>query len=225
LIVAAIASTVLAIAALALEGPAPAAKPQRAATPVTGLSILGAARLSASQMQRWYVATGHTPRLANGMTVLGLASLYLQEGHVEHVRGDVAFAQAILETGYFSFPSSGQARPADNNFAGLGACDACTTAARFPTAEAGVRAQIQLLRTYADTSVDAANLADTQLPPALVPRPVSAPAAVDRLPDHPGRSWETMGNGRWASAAAYGTTILAIYRAMRSFAATDKSGA
>ena len=51
----------------------------------------------------------------------------------ENVRGDVAFAEASIETGGFSAGGS------DNNFSGLGACDGCGGQNRFPTALDGIR--------------------------------------------------------------------------------------
>ena len=41
-------------------------------------------------------------------------------------------------------------RPYNNNFAGIGACDSCGNGFQFSSALNGVRAQIQLLRNYAD---------------------------------------------------------------------------
>ncbi len=217
-------TTVLVVVALAIQGSPPVADVRGIKGQANRLSVTGDARLSAAQLEGWYATTGRTARLANGLTVGNLARLYVQEGNAEHVRGDVAFAQAILETGYFTFPRAGQARPTDNNFAGLGACDACTTAAHFPTAQGGVRAQIQLLRNYADTG-RATTLADTPSPSAPGPDTIPTASAIDQVgPGSPVRTWENLGNGRWASAPNYGTTILTIYRAMLSYAAADRSG-
>ncbi len=54
------------------------------------------------------------------MPVAQLAQFYIEEGEAAQVRGDIAFAQSILETGSFSFPDGGQLTPTDNNFAGHG---------------------------------------------------------------------------------------------------------
>jgi len=50
------------------------------------------------------------------------------------VRGDVAFAQSILETAGFANPGSA---PTDNNFAGIGWCDTCAHGFDFPDAPTG----------------------------------------------------------------------------------------
>ena len=73
------------------------------------------------------------------------------------MRGDIAFAQAMLETGYLRF--GGQVEPADHNFGGIGACDSCERGLRFPDPETGVRAHIQHLWAYASPTADAAALA------------------------------------------------------------------
>src|SRR5947209_18071481 len=83
--------------------------------------------------------------------------MYVEEGTAEHVRGDLAFAQAIVETGSFAVA-------AGNNFSGIGVCDSCTGGYAFPTPRDGVRAQIQLLRNYADPDSRADNLANPPSP-------------------------------------------------------------
>jgi hypothetical protein len=92
--------------------------------------------------------SGYQPRLT--VSLDELAQLYITEGNNAGVRGDVAFAQSILETGGFNFPGGGQVLINDNNFAGIGACDSCKHGFSFPTAEIGVRAQMQALRIYVD---------------------------------------------------------------------------
>jgi hypothetical protein len=37
--------------------------------------------------------------------------------------GHIAFAQSIIETGFFTFPTGGHLLGTDDNFAGIGACD------------------------------------------------------------------------------------------------------
>ncbi len=73
----------------------------------------------------------------------------------EGVRGDVAFAQAMVETGAFTSPLTRH-----NNFAGIGACDSCPTGFDFDSPQLGVRAQMQLLHAYADKSLTILSLAN-----------------------------------------------------------------
>ena len=73
----------------------------------------------------------------------------MKAGRVTGVRADIAFAQSMDETAYFSFPAFGQDAPSYNNFAGIGACNKCKHGWSFPNAMAGVLAQQTLLESYA----------------------------------------------------------------------------
>src|SRR3954469_25927968 len=111
--------------------------------------IMGPNRVMATQMAAWFRAHT-TSSYQAGVPLDQLTALYVTEGNRAGVRGDIAFAQSILETRWFNFPASGMLRPEQNNFAGIGACDSCVTGWSFATVELGVRAQMQLLRRYAD---------------------------------------------------------------------------
>ncbi|MBD5461526.1 MAG: hypothetical protein HDR24_00480 [Lachnospiraceae bacterium] len=79
---------------------------------------------------------------------LHLAEIFLDEGRKEGVRGDGAFCQSLIETGYFKF--GGDVKPNQHNFAGLGATGG-VPGLSFPDDRTGVRAQIQHLKAYAST--------------------------------------------------------------------------
>ena len=172
-------------------------------------SILGAPALGADEMAAWFRASGRRSRAT--VPIEELAALFVEESAAAFVRGDIAFAQSILETGGFRFPHGGQVRPEDNNFAGIGACDSCPRGRSYPDARTGVRAQMQLLRVYAD-----ANLRNGDLNP---------PAVDPRLDRHflKGRvtTWAAL-SGTWATAAGYGERILAIYTEMLAWL-TDRA--
>ena len=53
--------------------------------------------------------------------------MFVTEGNRYNVRGDIAFAQSIVETAWFFYPDYGQVHANDNNFSGIGACDSCGT--------------------------------------------------------------------------------------------------
>jgi hypothetical protein len=177
--------------------------------------VMRGERVTAAQMAAWFAA--HEPsgsRHRASVSIEELASLYVQEGRAEGVAGDVAFVQAILETGWFRWPS-GQVTPEHNNFAGIGACDGGTcTVARFPSARIGVRAQIQHLRAYADPTVTEARLANPLVSPRF------------HLVSPKGRApyWEQFGGGNWATDPAYGEKILRRYASMASTAVASASG-
>lgn len=75
-----------------------------------------------------------------------IIDLYLEEASIEGVNSDIAFTQALLETNFFRFGTTVQ--PGQNNFAALKEVGASETAT-FPNARTGVRAHIQMLKTYA----------------------------------------------------------------------------
>jgi flagellum-specific peptidoglycan hydrolase FlgJ len=180
---------------------------------VGAIPIMGDARLTAAQVAAWFRSTGQVAHLAGGTAIDELATMYIEEGAAEHVRGDVAFAQAVLETGSFG-------HALDSNYAGIGACDSCTTEIAFPTPRDGVRAQIQLLRSYADPESRAAVLAHAPEPALFGGSTAAAAAAYDSF-SYKGVApvWNVMGNGKWATDPDYATKVLDIYAHMVGFAA------
>ena len=113
-------------------------------------AIMGKAQATASQMAAFCLSKNASPQLPS-CTVEELARMFIEEGEAEGVRGDVAFAQSLHETGYFKY--GGIVTPEMNNFAGIGALNGNATgqAASFPDPRTGVRAQIQHLKAYAST--------------------------------------------------------------------------
>jgi len=67
-------------------------------------TIMGASRLTAAQIGAHVRAIGNPwkPEISPE----AMAQIYLDEGKKAGVRGDIAFCQSILETGWFSWPSS-----------------------------------------------------------------------------------------------------------------------
>jgi hypothetical protein len=157
----------------------------------SGLSILGHPAMTAGELAAWYVSTGHQPALT--VPLATLTDLYQASGATYRVRNDIAFTQSIIETGYFGFPSGGQVRTADNNFAGIGACDSCHGGNGFPDAKSGVAAQLQLLHNYASS------------PPLPGPLPLTA-GPTGCCP-----TWMSL-TGVWATNPSYGFTILTLYK-------------
>jgi hypothetical protein len=141
----------------------------------------------------------HPPQLT--VPLQTLAGYYISEGEAEGVRGDVAFAQSVLETGAFTFPGHGLLVPTDNNFAGIDACDSCKHGDLFLTAQLGVRAQIQLLRVYADPTLKQVD--QFAHPVALLHQPHLGGSGHSR-------TWYSLG-GTWATGPNYGFHVYDIY--------------
>ena len=170
-----------------------------------GDPVMGPATLTADQMIAWFDAQGYHPRLSN-TSVPELAQMYLEEGGAENVRGDFAFAQAVVETGGFS-------AAADNNYSGIGWCDTCKRGIVFPTPRDGVRAQIQLLLNYADADSRVANLHEP-----LSPYLWRSAAAFDTyFAKGWAPTWRDMGHGNWATDPNYSGKVIGVYRSMVAF--------
>ena len=125
-------------------------------------SIMGLSTVSSQQLVNLYNSTGNTfPSYytENGRNVdlNRFAQLYIEEANAEGIRADVAFAQAMKETGWLKF--GGQVSISQFNFAGLGATDDGAAGMSFAQKygdnengiRMGIRAQIQHLKAYAST--------------------------------------------------------------------------
>ena len=175
-----------------------------------GDPVMGDSHLTAEQLAGWVRSQGFRPNIATDL--VSLAQLFIDEGRDENVRGDFAFAQAVLETGGF------ESAPA-NNFSGIGWCDTCRVGNQFPTPRDGVRAQIQLLREYADAGITASQLAHPVSPYLYGSDPVVAARRFDNFYAKGfAPTWSEMGNGNWATDPKYSGKVIGIYRRMEAFA-------
>jgi hypothetical protein len=170
-------------------------------------SILGPTAMTAGEITAWFESQGDA--VDTPATIQQLASWYVSEGTAEGVRGDIAFAQAMVETGGFDSPDAIDR----NNYAGIGHCDNCAAGFRFPSPQAGVRGQIQLLRTYADPTLTTAELAS---PPPLAVLDPQDQAVRGCCP-----TWNSL-TGVWASDGHYGATVLDVYAELLAFAVAEE---
>lgn len=177
------------------------------------IPVMGRAQLSARQIADWFDSTGMAYRLSGGLSIRDLAQIFLEEGADEDVRGDVAFAQSVLETGYFRWAT-------DNNYAGLGACDSCSGEPSFPSPRDGVRAQVQHLKNYGDPDSRTAGLAHPPQPTWYGSDPAQAARNFDTFfAKGRAQTWQVMGKGNWATDPNYASKVIGIYIRMVVFAA------
>lgn len=170
-------------------------------------AIMGEAQATAQQMALFCRSKNSTPQLTS-CSLEQLAEMFIEEGKAEGVRGDVAFAQSLHETGYFKF--GGIVLPAQNNYAGIGALNGNTTgqAASFPDPRTGVRAQIQHLKAYASTEALVNECVDPRF--SLVARGVAPYVEWLGAEDNPeGRGWAVPGAGYGANIVKLLGQILA----------------
>jgi hypothetical protein len=165
-------------------------------------SILGVSALRADQLVAWFNYSGYADLTSAPIT--DLATWYIQEGAAEGVRGDLAFAQALVETGGFSSPDAVDL----NNYAGIGHCDTCGSGLAFPSPRLGVRGQAQLLRTFADAGLTAAGLRQPLVLSVLAPESQRVRGCC--------RTWGAL-TGVWATDPVYARTILEVYQQILLF--------
>ena len=160
-------------------------------------AIMGKAQATAQQMALFCRSKNSTPQLTS-CSLEQLAEMFIEEGEAEGVRGDVAFAQSLHETGYFKF--GGIVLPTQNNYAGIGALNGNATgqAASFPDPRTGVRAQIQHLKAYASTEALVNECVDPRF--SLVARGVAPYVEWLGAADNPqGCGWAVPGVGYGAN--------------------------
>ena len=167
--------------------------------PRTADAILGAAMATEKQCVDYLLMNNPHPDIS--VSPEALVSYYYKEGAREGVRPDVAFAQALKETGFFRY--GGTVTPDQNNYCGLGTTSSEVKGAYFATSQLGVRAHIQHLLAYASTRQPAFPVVDPRY--SLV-RSVYGTGTLG--------NWQDL-NGRWAVPGdSYGQSILSMFRAI-----------
>lgn len=160
------------------------------------VSLIGLPRLTAEDLAGWFRTTSYRPRVAT--PIEDYARWFIEEGRAEGIRGDIAFAQAVLETGGFANDDTVN----HNNFSGIGHCDTCASGWHFSSPQMGVRAQIQLLKSYA---VRKPTYAHDLAHPSL------------RGPSGCCPTWAGL-TGVWATATNYAPMIMLIYGGIVDYA-------
>ncbi len=162
-------------------------------------NILGTPLASQQQCLNYLLSVNPRPNIT--VTPEQLISYYYEEGGREGVRPDVAFAQALKETGFFRY--GGDVVPEQNNYCGLGTTGGGVKGAYFASSQQGVRAHIQHLLAYASTRKPVEPVVDPRY--ALV-RSSYGKRTLD--------TWEDL-NGRWAVPGyTYGQSIMSMFKDM-----------
>lgn len=159
-------------------------------------AIMGRPIATPEQCVKYLLSVNPRPNLT--VPLQELVTYYYEEGTREGVRPDVAFAQALKETGFFRY--GGTVTPDQNNYCGLGTTSTEVKGAYFPSSQLGVRAHIQHLLAYATTRRPQAPVVD---PRYDLVRAVYHDSTIG--------TWEGL-NGRWAVPGyTYGQSILQIF--------------
>ena len=164
------------------------------------LKIMGQAAATVTQMQSYIKKVN--PKVPT--SVIKMIPLYISEGAIEGVRGDIAFAQSCLETGNFTFSGSAVTF-SQNNFCGMGVTSNGMRGNSFDTPQLGIRAQVQHLKAYAST-VDLKN-------ECVDPRFKYVTRGCAEYVEWLGQKENPDGRG-WAAGAGYGAKIITILNTM-----------
>jgi len=163
--------------------------------------VMGQSSLTAEQIAGFFWTHQPPGSPCLSVSVEELSGYFAWHGNLENVRGDIAFTQSLIETGWFRY--GGQVHCWHNNYGGM--------SGSFPDAETGVRAQIQHLRAYADASATSCSQPPLQTPCA-------DPTFEFVNPKGKAPNWNDMGNGNWAVASDYAGKVLTVYNEMRAYA-------
>ena len=101
----------------------------------------------------------HTRNPAIEARFAGIAGHYMRQGEESRLRWDIAFFQMMVDTANLTFRRAngepGAVRPAQNNFAGLGATGAGVAGESFADVATGVKAHFQHVMMYAGETISA----------------------------------------------------------------------
>ena len=181
--------------------------------------ITGATKTNVSQMVNYFINNGGTYdkfskygtqydgilAKKGAANIEAFCQIFYEEAIVENIRPEVAFCQAMKETGFLQFGHD--VKPDQCNFAGLGATGNGVAGNSFASVREGIRAQIQHLKAYATTDNLINACVDSRF--NYVKRG-SAPY-VEWL----GKKENPTGDG-WATGANYGTDIVNRMNALLS---------
>lgn len=114
-------------------------------------NIMGTGSVTVDQMVAYYNAHAAYPAFygnSDAPDIRTFCQIYMEECNAEGVKTEVAFCQAMLETGFLKF--GGDVSISQYNFAGLGATGG-VPGLSFASVRQGIRAQVQHLKAYAST--------------------------------------------------------------------------
>ena len=176
-------------------------------------TIEGESSVTVEQMMKWYDEKSPIDfpvdayRLGGVNSLKDFCQIYYEEAQSENIRVEVAFAQAMHETGWLQF--KGQVKIGQFNFAGLGAIDGGASGADFSKyreegVRMGIRAQIQHLKAYASDTVTENTLAN----PCVDERFKYVTKGCAEYVEWLGQKENPQGLG-WATMKGYGNKIRA----------------
>ncbi len=166
-------------------------------------TIMGASNVTVDQMVSYYNKHASYPSVyavSDAPTIQAFCQIYLEECQAEGVKTEVAFSQAMKETGFLKY--KGDVKIEQYNFAGLGAVGGGACGDSFASVREGVRAQVQHLKAYASK--------DSLVNPCVDKRFSRVTRGCAPYVEWLGISENPYGKG-WATAKNYGYSIRNTY--------------
>ena len=172
--------------------------------------IEGTTSVSVKQMTDYFKQSKYSyptdiMKKGGASTLEEFCQIYYEEAEKEGIKAEVAFAQAMKETGWLQF--KGDVKAEQYNFAGMGATGNGVTGESFKDVREGVRAQIQHLKAYGSTKDLNQTCVDNRF--KYVERGCSIYVEWLGIPNNPK-------NKGWAAADGYGVDIVKMIQKMKS---------
>lgn len=138
-------------------------------------------------------------------TIEDFCRMYIEECEAEGVRAEVAFSQAMMETGFLKF--GGDVKKEQYNFAGLGATGNGEPGLKFDDIRTGIRAQVQHLKAYASKEDLNQDLVDERF--EYVTKGIAGYVQWLGMQENP--KSDEKGKYGWAAAPCYGYNLTKSY--------------
>lgn len=143
-------------------------------------------------------------RKGGAATIRDFCQIYYEEAVAEGIKAEVAFVQAMKETGWLQF--TGVVKAEQYNFAGMGATGNSVSGESFKDVREGVRAQIQHLKAYGSTKSLNQTCVDNRF--KYVERGSAIYVEWLSIPNNPKKKG-------WAAAKGYGVDIVKIIQKLK----------
>lgn len=172
--------------------------------------IEGDTDVTLKQMVSYYKQSKQTyptdvMKAGGAATINEFCQIYIDEAQKEGIKAEVAFTQAMKETGWLQF--QGTVKAEQYNFAGLGATGSGVTGETFKNVREGVRAQIQHLKAYGSTKDLNETCVDNRF--KYVQRGSAIYVEWLGIPNNP--------NGKgWSTTDGYGVDIVKMIQKLKS---------
>lgn len=171
--------------------------------------ISGSTSVTVEQMVAYYNRNATYPSFyqsTEAPTIEAFCQIYIEECRAEGIKAEVAFCQAMKETGFLKY--GGNVQIGQFNFAGLGSTAAGVAGESYPDVRTGIRAQVQHLKAYANHEALNNTCVDTRF--RYVTRGTAPYVEWLGIQENP------YGKG-WATAQNYGYQIVNMVNTLKQY--------